>query len=225
MTIHLSTTDQIDGAEVSASWNSDADKVEFNFARPGSFTPESWEDFSDSVIDYLHAFDGLTEVVKQVTSDEDVAPCRNGSGPDFESGGGGSTPSGAANFPSVHDMVFEFMKGANQLPERLYPHLPSVAIMDLRRDLILEEWREFLEGRHDIVKTADALADMVYVIYGTAIAYGFNLDDVVREVHRSNMTKIADGIFAENGKLLKGPSYDPPDIAEAVYGPAAELLI
>lgn len=217
MTIHLKTEDEIDGAMVSARWDSSEKKIWFDFNRASSFSPESWEAFSDEAIDYLHAFKGLTEVVEAVTSDEDVAPFRNGSGPDFESEGGGSNPSGATNnFPSVHDMVTEFMDAAGQLPESDHPHFPSPRIRELRRNLILEEWKEFLEA-DSILKVADALGDMVYVIYGTARQYGFNLDEVVREIHRSNMTKIADGLFDERGKLLKGPSYDPPHLFEVLW--------
>lgn len=224
MTIHLKTEDEIDGAMVSARWDSSEKKIWFDFNRASSFSPESWEAFSDEAIDYLHAFKGLTEVVEAVTSDEDVAPFRNGSGPDFESEGGGSNPSGAAkNFPSVHDMVKEFMDGANQAPLLDFPHFPSTRVRELRRNLILEEWKEFLEAT-SLESVADALGDMVYVIYGTAYAYGFNLDEVVREIHRSNMTKIADGIFDESGKLLKGPNYDPPRLEDVLW-PLGENLI
>jgi predicted HAD superfamily Cof-like phosphohydrolase len=42
----------------------------------------------------------------------------------------------------------------------------------------------------DVVETADALADMVYVIYGMALESGIPLDEVLEEVQRSNMSKL-----------------------------------
>lgn len=63
----------------------------------------------------------------------------------------------------------------------------------------------------DIVKIADAIADIAYVITGTAVTYGVPFDAVFQAVHVSNMTKTAD---PRHGKLVKGPGYQPPRIAE-----------
>jgi predicted HAD superfamily Cof-like phosphohydrolase len=67
----------------------------------------------------------------------------------------------------------------------------------------------------DINKLAKELADLLYVVYGTAAAYGIPIDDVYREVHRSNMSKLGeDGkpIYREDGKVLKGPNYSPANV-------------
>lgn len=72
------------------------------------------------------------------------------------------------------------------------------------------------DSNRDLVATADALADLVYVIYGMALETGIDLPAVLAEVQRSNMSKLgADGlpIHREDGKVLKGPDYRPPDIA------------
>ena len=71
------------------------------------------------------------------------------------------------------------------------------------------------DGRRDTVEAADALADLVYVVYGMALETGIDLAAVLAEVQRSNMSKLgADGkpIYREDGKVLKGPGYFPPDI-------------
>ena len=71
----------------------------------------------------------------------------------------------------------------------------------------------------DTVQTADALADLTYVIYGMALELGIPLGDVLREVQASNMSKLgADGkpIYREDGKVLKGPGFFDPDIAGAL---------
>ncbi len=88
----------------------------------------------------------------------------------------------------------------------------------LRLALIQEEVGELADAAAagDLIGVADALADIVYVAYGTAHVYGIDLDAVLDEVHASNMTKLgADGrpIRRADGKILKGPGYRPPDIA------------
>jgi len=73
----------------------------------------------------------------------------------------------------------------------------------------------------DPVEIADALGDGIYVKYGHAIERGIPLDDVLREIHRSNMSKLGDDgkpVLRNDGKILKGPRYSPPDIAKVIYG-------
>ena len=75
------------------------------------------------------------------------------------------------------------------------------------------------DGTRDTVAAADALADLVYVIYGMALETGIDLAAVLAEVQRSNMSKLgADGkpIYREDGKVLKGPGYFAPDVAEVL---------
>ena len=74
------------------------------------------------------------------------------------------------------------------------------------------------DGTRDVIETADALADLVYVIYGMALETGIDLASVLAEVQRSNMSKLgADSkpVYREDGKVLKGPDYFPPNV-EAV---------
>lgn len=64
-------------------------------------------------------------------------------------------------------------------------------------------------------RLAHELADVVYVAYGTALVHGIDLDAVLAEIHRSNMTKIGpDGSVSrrEDGKVLKGEHYEAPDV-------------
>jgi predicted HAD superfamily Cof-like phosphohydrolase len=93
------------------------------------------------------------------------------------------------------------------------PHAIEDSIVELRVSLIQEELNEFAKagfGR-DIVGVADALADLLYVVYGAAVSYGIDMEEVFQEVHRSNMTKTGGG-KASNGKVLKGPNWDPPNL-------------
>lgn len=97
--------------------------------------------------------------------------------------------------------------------------LPDSSIRKLRKDLLQEEFDEYMKAEedNDLVEIADALGDMMYIIYGTAISYGIPLDDVFNEIHSSNMSKLGeDGkpIRREDGKILKGPKFFRPDIAK-----------
>ena len=100
-------------------------------------------------------------------------------------------------------------------------HVPSAdvdpVLARLRVALLQEEVGEFVAAseRRDLIGVADALADIVYVAYGTALTYGIDLDAVFHEVHRSNMSKLgSDGkpLIREDGKVLKSEQYFPPDI-------------
>lgn len=99
--------------------------------------------------------------------------------------------------------------------------LPENSIRDIRKKLLKEEYEEYVVGEeeNDIVQIADALTDMLYIIFGTAEAYGIVLEETFDEVHRSNLTKLdAEGnpIFREDGKVLKGENYQPPDIKKVL---------
>jgi predicted HAD superfamily Cof-like phosphohydrolase len=69
-------------------------------------------------------------------------------------------------------------------------------------------------NQRDVVKIADALADIVYTAYGTALTYGIPLDEVLAEVHRSNMTK--EPPVTPGGKVVKGPGYQPPNVEDVL---------
>lgn len=90
------------------------------------------------------------------------------------------------------------------------------ATLDIRNRLIREEVEELVAATNagNLVGIADALADIVYVAYGTAYTYGIDLDAVIAEVHRSNMTKEP----GPTGKAVKGAGYLPPDIAAVLGG-------
>lgn len=87
--------------------------------------------------------------------------------------------------------------------------------------VLREEFDEYVAAGEagDLVQVADALADMVYVIHGTALEHGIDLDRVVTEAHRANMSKLGQDhqpVRREDGKVVKGPDYEPPDISAAL---------
>ena len=115
-----------------------------------------------------------------------------------------------SNFEKVGD----FMEAFGQ--EVLYmPTLPDFNLAALRLDLIEEEVQELRDGlgRSSLLEVADALTDILYVVYGAGHSFGIDLDDCFNEVHRSNMTKLGeDGrpMYRDDGKVMKGPNYEEP---------------
>lgn len=119
-----------------------------------------------------------------------------------------------------HDLVMEF-HDTYGMPIGEEPHLLPEDRLKLRMGLIDEEYLELREALEadDLIEVVDALGDMVYVIYGMAIEMGVNLSPVMSEIQRSNMSKLDENgmvIMREDGKILKGPYFEQPNIADAL---------
>ena len=101
------------------------------------------------------------------------------------------------------------------------PEFPNGKERKLRIDLMLEEVKEYMESEdnEDLENLAKELADIIYIVCGTAVSYGIPLDKVFDEVHRSNMAKLVDGkpIRREDGKILKPEGWMPPNIKEVLW--------
>ena len=114
------------------------------------------------------------------------------------------------------DMVREFTYSMGQpLDEK---HGYNRKLEDLRWALLKEEFSEVRDADTPIDLLKE-LADLVYVTYGYAATYGWNLDEAVRRVHKSNMSKLGvDGkpLKRPDGKVLKGPNYKQPDLTDLV---------
>ena len=118
------------------------------------------------------------------------------------------------NFELAGDFMNAF--GQEVLTE---PTLPDTSLAKLRLELIREEFEELTVATNamDMIEIADALTDILYVVYGAGHAFGIDLDACYREVHSSNMSKLGeDGkpIYREDGKVLKGPNFRSPDLAQ-----------
>lgn len=93
------------------------------------------------------------------------------------------------------------------------PALPPLDIRDLRLNLIEEEFIELEDAFHtsNLPNVADAIGDLLYVVLGTAVACGINIDPIFEAIHISNMAKVG-GKVREDGKILKPEGWQPPDI-------------
>jgi len=118
------------------------------------------------------------------------------------------------------ERVREFHRAVGlDAPDR--PTLPTQALLDLRRTLILEETEEVMEAfaaleaggdEAGLAKLAHELADLLYVTYGALLAFGVAPDAVFEEVHRANMRK-TEGPRRADGKQLKPEGWEPADVA------------
>ena len=119
-----------------------------------------------------------------------------------------------SNFDDVRTFMETYEQEVNTKPS-----FPDKKIVQLRYDLIKEELDELSEAikDKDIVEVADALTDLLYVVYGAGHSWGIDLDKCFAEVRRSNMSKLGkDGmpIHNEHGKVMKGPNYFKPDLKQ-----------
>ena len=101
-----------------------------------------------------------------------------------------STEKSLTNFDKVGQFheLFEHPKFSS-LNKDIFESNPK--LVDLRMKLIEEEVSELKEAfeKKNFKEVADALSDILYVVYGAGHAFGINLDETFKEVHDSNMTK------------------------------------
>ena len=98
---------------------------------------------------------------------------------------------------------------------------------NLQKNLIVEEFKEFLEAdlnmalMHPPDREAclKELADLIYVCAQYAENMDWDIEQALRRVHKSNMSKLGDDgkpVKRKDGKVLKGPNYKPPDLSDLV---------
>lgn len=138
------------------------------------------------------------------------------------------------NQASPMELVREFMTTFQQhIPSN--PVLPDSLTQNLRFRLIDEEAQELAAATNSI-EYLDAIGDLLYVVYGAALAAGFSANQIngaFCEIHRSNMSKcwsddeihsipgdcrsqrVADNrhiVRRSDGKIVKSPSYSPANL-------------
>ena len=103
----------------------------------------------------------------------------------------------------------------------------SLRSRNMQKNLIVEEFKEFLEAEGMLFRNSASLhedamkelSDLVYVCYQYAANMGWDLDEALRRVHQSNMSKLdEDGkpTYREDGKVLKSANYQPPTLSDLV---------
>ncbi len=109
-------------------------------------------------------------------------------------------------------MVEEFHRTFD-IAVRDTPTVADPATRTLRVRLIQEEFDELKQALEEgsLPVIAKELADLLYVVYGTAVSYGIDMEPVFAEVQRSNMSKVG-GHKREDGKWVKPTSYSPANL-------------
>ena len=115
--------------------------------------------------------------------------------------------------------------GQEMLPNISHYGFIKKKLWSMQLDLVREEASEFLVAADEVYADPEnnkrrsellkELADLVFVCYQFAAAYGLDLDAALRRVYESNMSKLdEDGkvIYRADGKVLKGPNYEPPNL-------------
>ena len=135
-----------------------------------------------------------------------------------------------------HDIKADKLdKIINESREKLFKARES-RIHPLKDDKILTDWNglmiaslaragqilndeEYINAAKngDMIEVADALGDLMYILFGTIMRHGMQhkIVEVFEEIQKSNMSKLGkDGkpIYREDGKVLKGPNYFKPNI-------------
>lgn len=109
--------------------------------------------------------------------------------------------------------------------------------IERRMNLVEEEFEEVMHALNDMhryslgynsltaeeamIEVASELADLLYVVYGTAEELGIPLDKVFNAIHQANMGKVwDDGTVHRNdyGKVIKPPNFRKADIRKVLYG-------
>ena len=142
------------------------------------------------------------------------------------------------------EMVRQFHESF-RLPIRTGPVDAAVPETAARWQFIAEEFCELLEAIHgseavtkvrneikvlaagpadlsvvDTLAATDAVADLLYVLYGMVLETNIPIRQVLAEVHRANMSKLGpDGkpVLRADGKVLKGPHYRAPRLGPILY--------
>ncbi len=124
-------------------------------------------------------------------------------------------------YRTMQDAVAQFQKAFKRptnLDFSLVKHDDKIAeVFDLRQKLIYEECVELIqamgEGKETEIKKE--AADLLYVLAGLFVDFGWDMQVIFNRVHQSNMSKLDENgkpIFREDGKILKSNRYKEADL-------------
>lgn len=137
-------------------------------------------------------------------------------------------------YPSPLVLVEEFHLTYGQ-KIRITPHI-DIPERELRKALINEETEELEEAteENDFIEVVDALADILYVTYGAAIAHGINIDYVLGSQDNTSPARLISlALESEGTPLPSVPTFlknvllkEIPILIEAVqnYNDASDAL-
>lgn len=120
---------------------------------------------------------------------------------------------------SPQEMVEEYHQKAGININAKYDVMGNIDIINLRKTLIKEEALEVIEATEP-EHLLKELADLVYVAYGFAVTFGWDLDKAVKRVDENNKGRMKqpDGTikYRADGKVEKNKSYPKVDLSDLV---------
>lgn len=107
---------------------------------------------------------------------------------------------------------------ATGLPVETKPTLLPETRAALQMKLLEEELGELRQAllNEDIEAIADAYGDLIVVAIGGMCEHGIPVMRTMDAIAASNMSKLDDNgqpLYRDDGKLMKGPNYAPPDFS------------
>ena len=132
----------------------------------------------------------------------------------MEAGGQATRAAGAHGIPPRADL----MLGSRMLAEEVDEMGEAIDAM-----VAAQEAGDNVAAREALVDYADALGDIVYVAIGRAVQAGIDLQAVLEEISRSNMSKIdwenrEPWVVRSDGKIGKDHHYREPDLWSVMFG-------
>lgn len=143
----------------------------------------------------------------------------------------------------IHDEGLDMQAGVKAFHEAMgqpvgtTAHTLPLERVPVRVELIREEFVDELIPAlfsEDLVETADACIDILYVVFGLLVEMGIDAGPLFKEVQDSNMSKLGedgkgiiagpddpDGIF--EGRVKKGPNYFRPNLKAVLESGSADL--
>lgn len=113
-----------------------------------------------------------------------------------------------------HQIDGPFLLAEVELRERLVAE-EFDELRDELVDLQIDIMRHGNPRKETLKRLLKEMADLQYVLSGLAVTFGLDLEAAFNRVHESNMSKLDDRGFPvrdEDGKILKGPNYEPPSM-------------
>ena len=132
----------------------------------------------------------------------------------MEAGGQATRDAGDPGIPAEADLLLGNRMLAEEVEEMGYAIEAMIAA---------QETGDNVAAREALVEYADALGDIVYVAIGRAVQAGIDLQAVLEEIGRSNMSKIdwennRPWVVLPDGKIGKDHHYRGPDLGAVMFG-------
>ena len=127
-----------------------------------------------------------------------------------------------ARYRTMQDAVREFQEAFKRPVNMNFSdwetNVDVADMLQLRETLIEEEFIELCmalrSGKEQQAKKE--AADLLYVVVGLFVDFGWNMEVIFNRVHNSNMSKLGeDGkpVYREDGKIMKSDQYEEPDLS------------